>query len=144
MTQNDQQTSAESGEQKLARRKRSFWSFVLLGTVIAGVAGFASGFVTSRVEQGLISEWAIYPILAVTIIGFIWFSYLYYMRIDELDLMDNLWGNTIGMYAYVIITTSWMLFEQAGITGAPQHWPILTATVAISLIAYTARRLGLR
>lgn len=144
MTNSKPSKKAESGEQKLVRRRRAFFLFVIFGLVVAAGAGLASGLVTAKVEQGLIPEWAVYTMLAATAAGFIWFGYRYYHRIDELDLMDNLWANTVGIYVYVIITFVWMALDQAGIASPPQHLPILISTIVASGLAYLIRRIGVR
>lgn len=144
MTQNDMQDQPESGEQKLRRRKKAFWTFLALGMVISLIAGLASGIVGANVEDGLLAPWVLFPIIGAITIGFIWFSYRYYKAIDELDLMDNMWANTFGMYGFVIIAGIWILLEQAKLTGPPETMFILFASIAISLLAYLARRLGLR
>jgi undecaprenyl pyrophosphate phosphatase UppP len=148
MTQHNQSAPKSdgqvSGEMRLKKRKRAFWMFVGIGCLAAAIAGFASGFVGAKVEQGMLPDWAILLIMAVVSCAFIWFSYTYYKKVDELDLTDNLWANTFGLYAYVIMAAGWVILQEAGIVGPPQHWPILIVTLLVALIAYTARRLGLR
>ena len=149
MTQHDPNNAEannaqESGETRHRKHKNAYWTFVGLGIVAALVAGLASGTISAQVEQGLLPDWAIFGILTVTAILFVWFSFKFYTKVDELDLMDNLWGNTFGLYAYVIVLTGWMALHQAGVAGPPVQWLILMVTIAVALIAYTARRIGLR
>ncbi len=135
------QAAEVSGEERLKKRKRSFWTFVGLGMIIAAAAGFGSGLIGSYVERGEIPVWVLFSSMFVIAAGLCWFSYRYYMRIDEVDLEDNLWANTFGCYAYIISVMSIMALEQAKIIEPVGHLPILALTIVVSLGVYLIRRM---
>ncbi len=135
------QASEVSGEERLKKRKRSFWTFVGLGMIIAATAGFGSGMIGSYVERGEIPVWVLLTSMFVIATGLCWFTYRYCMRIDEVDLQDNLWANTFGLYAYIISVMSIMVLEDSQIIEPVGHFPISVITIAVVLIVYLIRRM---
>ncbi len=133
-----------SGEARLRARRTKFFTFVGAGIGIAFVAGIFSGMFTSLIEDEVMPTWSIWPVLIAGATAFGWFSYRYYQKIDELDLADNLWANTIGLYFYVAVTPCWVLLNELRLVPPPHHIGMLFATIGVAMIAYLVRKLGLR
>jgi len=135
---------AGSGEARLKARRNKFWTFVLAASVVAAIAGFASGFLIALIEDGSVPRFAAIPILVIAASGFVWFSYRYYKKVDELDLADNLWANTFGIYFFIITPAGWQILNHAGLTGPPDLWTIWIGGILFAGIAYGIRKLGFR
>ena len=132
---------APSGELRLKQRRRTFIRFALLGMAAALGAGFALGW---TLGADMMQPWlAILGMIALAAL-FAWFTVEYFRRIDELDLLDNLWASTVGAYFYALALPAWYLAHEAGAAPPIDHWLIYGATFTAVLIAYIARKLGVR
>lgn len=140
----DSTDSTITGEQRLRSRRNKFWTYCALGFVIAAAAGAVSGLAGQGFKDGVLPLWALIACWAAVAIGFVWFTRDYYSRVDELDLSDNLWANTVALYGYLVLLGSWQFFHEAGLVIEPQQWIIAGATLGILFLSYFARRLGLR
>jgi len=142
MTANNEATL--TGEERLKARRSRFLRFCAIGFLVAMLVGLLSGMSTQWYRDGTISIWILLAMLIAAIAGFVYFTYDYYRRVDELDLLDNLWANTAGLYGYFILFGSWFFLHDAGIVAPPNHLLIAVATMAILFIAYGIRKLALR
>lgn len=140
----NENSPAGSGEARLKARRNKFWTFVFAALVVAAIAGFASGFLVALIEDGSVPGLAVIPILVITVSGFVWFSYRYYKKVDELDLADNLWANTFGIYFFIITPAGWQMLHDAGLTGPPHLWTIWIGGILVAGIAYGIRKLNFR
>ncbi len=136
--------TALSGEARLKARTRKFWSFCALGFGVALAVGFVTGSAGSLYEAGTLPGWLIYTLWGVALAGFGWFTWEYFRRVDELDLMDNLWAGIIGFYFYMVAFPSWLMFHDIGLVREPDQVVIYLATVFVMFAAYGLRKLGLR
>ncbi|MDF1833682.1 MAG: hypothetical protein P1U62_02225 [Alteraurantiacibacter sp. bin_em_oilr2.035] len=135
---------AITGEARLKARRNRLWAFSGMGFLIAIIVGLATGFAGDLYEDGSLPAWSIYAIWALVVAAFTWFTISYFRRVDELDLMDNMWATLIAFYFYVVAMPSWYMFDIIGLAGTPQDKVIYLATLAVMFIAYGARKLGLR
>ncbi|NVE93759.1 hypothetical protein [Altererythrobacter lutimaris] len=142
MTQSNDMS--QSGEQRLKDRRRNFWRYVGIAIFVAMLAGFFSGFLMGTYENGEIGLWVPLSAGVVAIALWIWFSVDYFKRIDELDLMDNLWSHLIGVYGAVMVYGSWFLLAELDLTPEPTALGIILALIGFTFLAYGARRLGWR
>ena len=133
-----------SGEQQLRRKRRKFYTYVALAIVAAFVAGIASGAVGALASRGVLPAWLVWGLWVVMTVIFVWFSRDYFRRIDELDLLDNLWASTIGFYVYVVLFGSWYFFADLGLAPPMNHFIIFFVSFGALSLAYLARRLGFR
>lgn len=132
---------ATSGEQRLKIRRNSLLRYCALAFLVAALIGAATGMAGHWFAEGRIPAWLLLVGTAVVVAGFVWFSMDYYRRVDELDLLDNLWANTIALYSYFIILACWYFFHHAGMVREPEHIPIAIATIVILFAAYGLRKL---
>ncbi len=142
MTANNNATL--TGEQRLKSRRNRFLRFCAIGVFAAMLVGFFSGMSTQWFRDGTIPIWLLFGMLIAAVAGFVYFTYDYYRRVDELDLLDNLWANTVGLYGYFIVLGSWYFLHDAGLVIPTDHFAITVATLAILFIAYGVRKLGIR
>ena len=62
------------------------------------------------------------------------------LRVDELELADNLWGSLIGFYVYAFGFPTWWALNWLGVAPAPDHWMIFAAAVVSATAAYALRK----
>jgi hypothetical protein len=98
------------------------------------------GFMGDYGQDRAISPLLVWPALGLTIAVFAWYSAVYFRRIDELDLQDNLWASLIGLYVYLVALPAWYFLHDLGQLPPINHWIIYMATVAAATIAYCVRK----
>ena len=136
--------AAPTGETRHTTRRRSFFRYLIVAIVVSLLAGMASGAGAAMVESGTLPPAALYFALALLVAAMIWFTRDYFRRIDELDLLDNLWASTIGLYFYIIAYALWFIVADAELVGEPHSFGLFIATLGVTLGAYLLRKLGLR
>lgn len=139
-----QSNALETGEQRLKSRRNKLIRYIVLAFVISAFAGAVIGMSSEWFKDGLIPFWLLIVGWVAIVLAFAWFTRDYYRRIDELDLADNLWANTVALYFYFIVLFTWYFFHEADLTGEPQHYVIAVATFAVLVLAYGIRKLGFR
>ncbi|WFL77006.1 hypothetical protein P7228_13565 [Altererythrobacter arenosus] len=133
-----------NGEKLLQTRRRKFWRYMSISLVVFGAAGFLSGYLTDAFQAGEVPLWLPLAVIAVTIVALIYSTRDYLRRIDELDLMDNLWAHLIGFYGGLISFGAWYLLAELGVTTQPNAEAIIIAALAVMLATYGLRKLGWR
>lgn len=141
MTKHD---SSESGEARHNRRRNAFWRYLALAFSASILIGFLSGMASGMYASGDLPLWV--PLLAgaLAITGITWFSFDYFKRIDELDLMDNLWAHLAGMYGGIITIGGWYLLAELGLIRFPTAADTIIALLGFTFLFYGIRKLGLR
>ncbi|WP_120078603.1 hypothetical protein [Aurantiacibacter odishensis] len=133
-----------SGEARLKIRRNRFWTFCALGFAVAIVAGFVTGYAADLLVDGVLPGWSFFLMWGVALVSFTWFTWSYFRRVDELDLLDNLWASLIAFYFYFVAMPSWWLFHDLGLAPEVDHIAIYFATAVVMFAAYGLRKLGLR
>ncbi len=133
-----------SGEERFKKRRIGIGKLIAIGCLIGLGLGLLTGIIGASVEEGVLPAWLLIPMSAALVIGVAWYSVIYFKRIDELDLADNLWAGTIALYGYVCMLPLWNMLHTFGVLGPPNHWGIYTTTIAIMLIAYFGRKWMMR
>jgi hypothetical protein len=80
----------------------------------------------------------------VFVIGFAWFTRDYLRRVDELDLLDNLWAALFGFFFYFTAFPLWNSLATFDLAPAVDNWLLWTATTIVMFAAYCLRKMGLR
>lgn len=143
MTANDPAVS-RSGEERHRARFRALLRYCFIATLVAFVAGIASGYIGGMVAEGLLPAWLIYVTSAVLVGAFVWFMRDYLRRVDELDRLDNLWAGLIGFTFYYVAFPVWNLLENFDLAPPVENWALWTGTTIVMFGAYLARKLGYR
>ncbi|KLI63916.1 hypothetical protein [Aurantiacibacter marinus] len=133
-----------SGEARLAARRRKFWLYFTLAMLVSVTAGFASGLASKLYQNGTIPLWLPIAAIVAVVAGMIWATWQYFRRIDEIDLMDNLWAHTIGLYAGVLAYLAWFLLADMEIVRTPSAMAIVFFALLSTGIAYGLRKLNFR
>jgi hypothetical protein len=81
---------------------------------------------------------------AIVVVAGIWFTRDYFRRIDQLDLLDNLWASTTALYTFFITAGSWYIIHGKDLAPSPDFAATALFTFAVLIIAYAARKLGWR
>ena len=133
-----------SGEARLKSRRNSLWRFCAIGTGIAAGVGLVTGYAGGLYEDGTVPAWTLFAAWVVAVASFAWFTWEYFRRVDELDVLDNLWCCLFALYFYMVAYPSWWLFHDLGLAPEINHMAIYVATLCLGGIVYCARKLGLR
>lgn len=134
----------QSGEARLKARRSAFWRYVALSLAVSFTVGITAGMAAGLVSKGILPTALMIVLWLLTMIGFAWATRDYFRRIDEVDLQDNLWASTIGLYVYVVTLGSWVVFNEIDVLPAPQQYIIAAITFSSALVAYGIRKLGWR
>ena len=136
--------SVQTGEQRLERRRAALWRFSLIGMAVAAVLGFAGSFGMALVEKGSLPASVVYLTTGVVLAFFLWFTVAYIRRVDELDLLDNLWAGLIGLYFYLVAFPIWNTLASFELSPPVDHWVIYFGTAIVMFLGYGARKLHWR
>jgi hypothetical protein len=142
MTKDEEMTP--SGEQRLRTRRNALLRYAGIGMIAAFVVGIGTGALVAGVDGASAPPWLLVTGWTAVIAAFVWFSRRYLQRVDEVDLLDNLWASSIGLYGYVVAFFSWQLFYDANLVSEPDHGLIFSGTLVFTLLVYVLRKLGLR
>jgi drug/metabolite transporter (DMT)-like permease len=137
-------TSSLSGEARLrqrSRRIRNVW-------IAALSVGFLGGMAFALADGGALplSPALFWTLLALVAGGVVAVNVWFIRRVDELEVMDNLWASFVGVIAHILIGAGWVAAAARGYAPAPDVLAVLMATLVVTLLAYFGlklrRRLG--
>jgi len=84
--------------------------------------------------------------LALLAVGAVASSLWFMRRVDEVEVIDNLWASFVGVIAHILIAACWVAAAARGYAPAPDVLAVLMATVVVTFLAYIGlklrRRLG--
>lgn len=144
MTPDEPAVPHVTGEERLRVRQRSFFRYCGVAFAVALVAGAATGYLGSLIEDGRLPVWLVYITSLMLVAGFAWFLRDYLRRIDELDLMDNLWACLIGFFFYYVAFPIWNSLAAFNLAPTVNDWWLWIATTIVMFAAYGFRKLGFR
>jgi hypothetical protein len=135
------------GEKLHSARRRRFW--LILGALsVVGILGGAIGIIILESEEGRVIS---APLLAAAAAGvilvtalFLYGSWRFFADVDELELLDNLWGSLVGFYAYGATFPAWWALNKLGYLPEPNDWVIFNIALLTALVAYFYRKWRLR
>ena len=133
-----------SGEQRLKAGRRRFFRYFTIALVLSALAGLLSGTLSSFYEKDIVPVWVPIVVCGLVALGVAWGTYDYFKRVDELDLMDNLWAHTIGLYGGIIAFGVWFFLADLGLAETPSALGIVVISLIVTFAAYGVRKLGLR
>ena len=140
------ETAMTSGEDLHSARRKRFWRTLSLAGLCGIPVGFAVG-LGFGMSRGDITafwtkspDWLVIALVAAALAGFLWGCWRFYLSMDEVELLDNLWSSTVAYGAYAVIFPAWWALGQAGIVTPPNDWIIYLAALLIGLAAYGKRK----
>lgn len=140
------------GERLLAARRRRFWTIVALLVGTGALVGFFSGMYAgytdaARAEGGVAALGpSDFPFVlriaavAAAVLAFAALTWWFTVSVDELEIADNLWGSTAGLYAYSILFPAWWALWKLEVTSEPDDWIIFAASLIVAGIVYLWRK----
>lgn len=142
----DQGGERRPGERRLGERRRKFWKLVAWGLLLGLGIGMAMSIVVgfSHAHEQAGGEWigwAMWPVLLLSAWAFIRYTVAYFRRIDELDLLDNLWSSLIGLYAVLAGYPIWQVLHQVRQLPEPNAHGMWLIAMASTVAAYGWRKL---
>ena len=144
MMANDPAGAPLTGEQRHRARFNAFLRYCVIALLVGLIAGVASGLIGGMVKDGLLPSWLVYKTTVVLIAGFLWFMRDYLRRVDELDLLDNLWAGLIGFTFYYLAFPVWNLLESFDLAPPVNNWWLWIGTTIVMFAAYLLRKAGVR
>lgn len=138
-----------SGERKLRENRKRFWRMVgwglAGGAAIGVVAGILAGFIRAHHGAGGAPiGWLIWPVLAGALFFFVRYSIVYFRRVDEVDLQDNLWSSLVALYGVIVALPLWSVLHEIGQAPRPDAWVLWHLALALALATYSWRKLRAR
>ena len=145
MTDSKDSATGGEGERLHAQRRRRFWLLIGMLALIGAVGGFVHGFIEGSGSAGspLSGTIGTIGVVAVAIAAALG-SWLYFAKVDEVELADNLWGSLIGFYVYAITLPAWWALNRLEQAPPPDQWIIYGAAMIAAVIVYFFRKWQLR
>jgi hypothetical protein len=134
------------GEKLHSEYRRRFWRTLAIAGIGGVPIGFAVGFGAGYSEGDLDAfwnwspDWLVIALLGLALATIIYGSWRFYRSIDEVELLDNLWGSSAAYSAYALIFPTWWVLGKAGITAEPNHWLIFLFALGFGLALYLGRK----
>ncbi|MFM8374576.1 MAG: hypothetical protein ACKN9P_00720, partial [Phenylobacterium sp.] len=107
MTSSDTNTSAPlSGEDRLRQRRRRIRNVWITALGVGFLSGMAFGLVGDGGSR--VSPLLFWGLLALVAAGAVVVNVWFMRRVDEVEVMDNLWACFVGLQAHVLIGAGWV------------------------------------
>jgi len=132
--------------ERLAARRRTFWLSIAVIGIGGAIVGLITGFTAGHRDVAPEDIWASLPkplavaIIAISFSLFVYGCWRFYKAIDEVELVDNLWGSTASYYAYATIFPLWWALGKANVIDRPDDWVIYFAALIAGGVAYGWRK----
>lgn len=140
------------GERLLAARRRRFWVIVALlvgtGALIGFFSGMYAGYTDAARAEGGVAALGPgdFPVslriaaVAAAVLAFTALTWWFAVSVDELEIADNLWASTAGLYAYSVLFPAWWALWKLQVTAEPDDWAIFTTSLVVTAIVYFWRK----
>lgn len=133
-----------TGEARLRKRRNAWWRYLGIAFVASALAGFFGGYFVDAYQEGRLPLWVPVVTVVAALIALAWFTRDYFRRVDELDLMDNLWAHLIGLYGGMITFMGWYFFAELSLVAYPSALAAIALMWFFTFAAYGIRKLGFR
>jgi Kef-type K+ transport system membrane component KefB len=133
------------GERLHDERRRKFWKLVSALAAAGAIGGFVFGFAVGYTEAG---DHPLSPTLRLaataavllSVAGGAYFSWRFFRTVDEVEVVDNLWGSLIGFYVYAFLFPAWWALHWLEAAPEPNDWIIFAAAIVSATAAYGVRK----
>jgi hypothetical protein len=140
MTEIDPSSRLESGgDVRAPDRRRIIYTIIVLGLVLSLALGVGMGMSSGgALNFSLVTAWSLAALAALLIAVL---SVGFYRWIDEVEVKDNLWANTVGIHVGLAIGAPWVFLADMGY--APEVSPaiLLLLIVGSGALYYTVIKL---
>ena len=139
-------TELGEGERAERQRRRRFCGAIGITAILGMPLGFFLGQSAARNDGSMAEAFTVLPpaaviaLLVLAVGGFTLTCWYFLKSVDEVEILDNLWGSTAGFYAYMVLFPVWWALWKAGIAIEPNDWIILAASFALGTLAYLYRK----
>ncbi len=129
-TQDTSSLQSFSGEVRARRRRRILSAIFFFSLFLGLAAGFGMGLAEDGgLRLSRTTAWSLAALGGLSIGGFsIWF----YKWVDEVEVKDNLWANTVGMHMALAVGVPWAILAEMG------HAPSVSLPLLFLLMAGSA------
>ena len=136
------------GERLHAQQRKRFWR--LMGGLM--LVGFATGLATSiashaGTDGSDLPLWAkALGTAAVALVALVvtFGSWRFFAKVDEVEVLDNLWASLVGFYAYGTLFPCWWVLWRLRIAPAPDQMVIFGVVIVVACAAYGIRKWNAR
>lgn len=139
-------TEPGEGERMEARRRRLFWGsiagFIVTGAVTGAIIGYGSAsrdIAPDEIWTSLPQPLAM-ALVGASLIAFFYGCWRFYKTIDEVELVDNLWGSTASYYVYATLFPVWWVSAKVGVVPQPNDWAIYAIALGGGALIYVWRK----
>ena len=139
-------TDMGEGERAERQRRRRFWGAMSATAILGMPLGFFLGQSAAR-NGGSMGEaflglppLAVIGLLTLAVGGLSWTCWYFLKTVDEVEILDNLWGSTAGFYVYMVLFPVWWALWKSNIVAEPNDWIILGVSFAAGTLAYLVRK----
>ncbi len=142
----DRDAHLGEGERAERRRSRRFWAAMSVTAILGMPLGFFLGQSAARNGGSMTEAFTALPpiavvaLLALAVAGLTLTCWYFLKSVDEVEILDNLWGSTAGFYVYMVLFPVWWALWKTDLVGEPNDWIILGASFAAGTLAYLARK----
>ena len=146
----DAMTKMGEGERLEALRRRRFWTTIAIlfagGMIFGAFVGANAAMNKVEIDDiwGTLPTGAIIAVVALSLIAFAYGTWRFVKVIDEVELVDNLWGSTAGYYVYAALFPAWWALAKGGVVGEPNDWLIYFAAMGGATAVYLHRKWRVR
>lgn len=137
-------TEFGAGERQEQARRRRFLTIVAALCGMGAVVGSVGGYLFARSEltgQPVgVSPLIAWAAVIAAVLAFAYGCWVYYKTIDEVDLVDNLWGSTAGFYAYAVLFGSWFALDFVDAAPSINHVAIFWVSLTFAGLVYVYRK----
>ncbi len=132
------------GERQEKEQRNRFWMVVvglcIPAAMIGGWFGYRHGHSLASGQPFSVDVPFAWAAVILAAIAFLYGCWAYYKAIDEVDLIDNLWGSTAGFYAYGILFGGWYALDF--VNAAPPQKPAIVfwISLAVATLTYIYRK----
>ena len=133
------------GERLERERRKKFWRLIGILAGAGAIAGFIFGFVIGAGEvtgeplSATARSIAAAAIVVANLAG-VYFSWRFFMTVDEVEVRDNLWASLIGFYVYGFAFPTWWALSWLKVAPEPNAWILYAAAMLSATAAYGVRK----
>lgn len=133
------------GENLHEVHRRRYWRYLAIVGLGGMPIGFGLGWAAGRYGDrqafwDMSPDWLVIGLLGIAIATICFGTWRFYRSIDEVELQDNLWANSISYGVYALLFPAWWVLGKAGMAREPNDWLIFVVALCAGLVGYLGRK----